>query len=241
MVLQSPSFSSSLSSEHSAPSAIFTMNDSQSHSHHAGSIRHGYDNHEDNNMTCAESIPCHGSTSTVSSDASPKSVVEMSATFATSCRIGGGGSISILDSPLSSQSFTRTCVEPELRRIKELEQKRLALRHQRFSLEQKLYEFCGRSRESGGNGPSILMSPETPVMGKGQVTGAPSRTSNNRDTGCKHVLDFPWKEESSGVRVIYSGPVNERGQPHGSDGILKFSDGQVYRGDICNGIRYGTF
>ena len=102
-------------------------------------------------------------------------------------------------------------VQLELERIQELEQKRLALRHQRFSLEQKLYEFCGKHTEG--------LVPPKPTM---------------------HVLDFAWKDKTTGIRVVYSGPLNDQKEPHGNDCIMKFSDGQFYRGDVRNGCRSGA-
>ena len=198
-------------------------------------------------MTCAESLPdnvvvsCSSSSSTFSSEASPKSVVDIASA------VGAGGSV--FDSP---SSIPRTCVQSELQRIKELEHKRLALRHQRFSLEQKLYEFCGKHRDGdessvvegsnlttidscGGTAMNTASSTSRKCSSRRGIRPQPQQKQNKP----KHVLDLPWKEEASGVRVIYSGPINDRGEPHGSDGILKFSDGQVYRGDICNGIRSG--
>jgi hypothetical protein len=59
-------------------------------------------------------------------------------------------------------------------------------------------------------------------------------------TPCRHVMDMPWKDKSSGVRVVYSGPVNDRDEPHGNGGLMKFSDGQVYRGDVRTGYRCGA-
>ena len=154
---------------------------------------------DDGTMQCAGSLPATGGSS-VSSDESPTSVVDVS------------HSVTSADGSTTLSSLrTRASLQPELTRIKELEQKRLALRYQRFSLEQRLYEFCGKQAE--GPGPDLK----------------PAR----------HVLDFPYKDKSSGIRMIYSGPVNAQDEPHGSDGILKFHDGQTYRGDVRNGQRWG--
>lgn len=98
----------------------------------------------------------------------------------------------------------------ELGRIQELETKRLALRHQRFSLEQRLYEFCGKHAE-------------------GSPTGEVSQ----------RIQNLEWKDHKSGLKVVYSGSLNESGQPHGVNGKLEFSDGQVYTGDVRNGVRAG--
>jgi hypothetical protein len=140
---------------------------------------------------CAGSLPTACSSS-INTEGSPTSVMTASLTQ-------------------SSSRNSRVSARPELARIRELEQKRLKLRHQRFSLEQRLYEFCGKHAE-----------------------GAPPPTP------ARHVVDLPWRDSSSGIRVTYSGPVNDRDEPHGTDGILKFSDGQVYRGDVRNGYRCGN-
>lgn len=104
--------------------------------------------------------------------------------------------------------------ESETNRLQELEQKRMALRHQRFSLEQRLYEFCGKHTEG--------MSP-----------------ISISDHPCRHVRDWAWRDAQSGLRVIYSGPLNDFDQPHGPQGRLQFADGQVYVGDVQNGVRSG--
>lgn len=165
---------------------------------------HSHPISEEGTMTGANSIPT-ASSSSVSSDESPKSVLDMSDNLMSNTETSHF---------LSSHVPPRSSVKPELQRIKELEQKRLVLRHQRFSLEQRLFEFCGKHSE--GN-------PEPPSK-------KPAR----------RVLDLTWKETVSAIRVVYSGPVNERDEPHGSDGLMNFSDGQVYRGDVRNGIRCGS-
>ena len=101
----------------------------------------------------------------------------------------------------------------DLSRLQQLEQKRLALRSQRFNLEQRLYEFCGKHAEDG---PVV----ESPL---------------NKPT--RYVLDFEYQQ--AGVKCRYSGPLNEQDEPHGSNGILRFLDGQVYRGDLKDGQRWG--
>ena len=114
----------------------------------------------------------------------------------------------------SSRSGASSSNESELSRLQELEQKRLVLRHQRFNLEQRLYEFCGKHAEGG--------SPITPA-------GRP----------CRHVEDWAWEDTHSGLRVVYTGPLNEFDEPHGARGSLEFSDGQTYIGDVRNGLRAG--
>ncbi len=116
--------------------------------------------------------------------------------------------------PSTTDSTRSGNFECDLVRLQELERKRLALRHQRFNLEQRLSEFCGKHAEGG--------SPITP-------TGRP----------CQNVLDFQWKDTSTGLKVVYTGQLNEFGQPHGSQGRLQFADGQVYMGDVRNGYRAG--
>eukprot|EP00934_Nitzschia_sp_Nitz4_P007364 Nitzschia sp. Nitz4//scaffold1_size375055//178001//179534//NITZ4_000271-RA/size375055-processed-gene-0.359-mRNA-1//1//CDS//3329541030//7354//frame0 len=121
------------------------------------------------------------------------------------------------DSPLSRKVYSSlasnsviSCSESELARIQELEKKRMALRNQRFRLEQHLSEFCGKYAEA---------SPVT-----GDLT---------------FVRSFEWRDETTGLRVIYSGHINEHSQPHGANGELKFADGQLYTGDVRGGLRCG--
>jgi hypothetical protein len=102
----------------------------------------------------------------------------------------------------------------DLSRIHQLEQKRMALRSQRFNLEQRLYEFCGK--HDAEDGPVV----ESPL---------------NKPT--RYVLDFEYQQ--AGVKCTYSGPLNEQDEPHGSNGILRFHDGQIYKGDLKNGQRSG--
>mmetsp|Transcript_125882 Transcript_125882/g.187889 ORF Transcript_125882/g.187889 Transcript_125882/m.187889 type:complete len:549 (+) Transcript_125882:152-1798(+) len=179
-------------SEASSPSTLLSESSSSSFADH-------------HTMAGAGSLPT--SSSSISSEDSPTSVADMNSSVA-------NGSIASSEAPtLGTMSIcTRsTSAEPDLSRIHELEQKRLALRHQRFSLEQRLYEFCGKHVD--GTGPPLP---------------------------CRHVMDMPWKDKASGNRLMYSGPVNDQDEPHGNDGLMKFSDGQVYRGDVRNGLRCGA-
>eukprot|EP00980_Cylindrotheca_fusiformis_P014453 scaffold3857_cov127-Cylindrotheca_fusiformis.AAC.10 len=98
------------------------------------------------------------------------------------------------------------------RKLSKLEQKRLALRHQRFSLEKRLFEFGSRYNTNSN------MFPKKPS---------------------RHVLEMEWRDKKTGTRVVYSGPVDEMEVPHGSGAIMKFSDGQVYQGDVYCGARNG--
>ncbi|CAJ1970296.1 unnamed protein product [Cylindrotheca closterium] len=95
--------------------------------------------------------------------------------------------------------------------LSQLEQKRLALRNQRFSLEQRLYEF--------GTHYSINFESDT-------------RKPN------RQVQDMKWQDKKTGMSVLYSGPLTEEEEPHGS-GVLKFLDGQIYEGEIWHGVRCG--
>jgi hypothetical protein len=166
------------------------------------------DNSEEGGMTANQSIPTATSLSSEDESSSPDSVARFHNTG------DGSGDSSFLSASPSAVRILRTCHHAEFQRIKELEQKRLALRHQRFSLEQRLYEFCSNNAFSSDPSP-----PSKPF---------------------RHVLDFTWKCKTTGIRVIYSGPTNEHNEPNGTDGILKFADGQVYRGDIRSGLREGN-
>lgn len=120
----------------------------------------------------------------------------------------------ITTTPSTADSTRSGNFECDMVRLQELERKRLALRHQRFSLEQRLSEFCGKHAEGG--------SPITP-------TGHP----------CRDVTGYVWKDTHSGLKVIYTGPLNQYDEPHGAQGRLQFADGQIYLGDVRNGLRAG--
>jgi hypothetical protein len=130
-------------------------------------------------------------------------------------KVGESDSVDTHESPTSviSDVSSKRDHSHDLSRMQQLEQKRLALRSQRFCLEKRLYEFCGKHAEDG----HVVESPL------------------NKPT--RHVLDYDYQQ--AGVKCMYSGPLNERDEPHGNNGILRFIDGQVYRGDLKNGQRWG--
>ena len=176
-----------------------------------------------NTMAGAGSLPPLG-TSSICTDDSPTSVVlnlaSRTASLLDPTDGGDDGETSVASSEaptLRTIATTRTAtpsVAQELNRIHELEQKRLALRHQRFTLEQRLYEFCGKHMDHDDSS---------------SVCGSPY----------KHVMDMPWRERISGIRFVYTGPVNSKEEPHGHAGLMKFTDGQIYRGDVRHGFRFG--
>lgn len=164
---------------------------------------------------------CNDSKVSLVSEESPRSVAESSsASMATSTRHSHEGDIS---------------------RLQELESKRASLRSQRFSLEQRLYEFCGKqpSPESASTTKDVSSPPEeegsTSSASKQQQQQQSSEPQQNQ-----HVLDFGYTCPTTGVRVLYSGPLNGQKQPHGSNCIMKFVDGQVYKGDTVSGKRHGS-
>ena len=158
---------------------------------------------DQNTMTGAASIPtaCHSS-------------VDDDASSTRSTRSDDGRLKQIASTPSTAETTCSGSLEGELARLRELDRKRLILRHQRFCLEQRLSEFCGKHPEGS-----------SPIASPGRAF--------------RHVVDYAWQDSHSGLRVIYSGPLNEKNQPHGAQGRLQFADGQVYLGDVRNGIRAG--
>lgn len=105
-------------------------------------------------------------------------------------------------------------VESGLSRLRELELRRLQLRQQRFSLEQRLYEFCG---STGCSSSTTTPRMESPNMGG------------------KHVV-----KDVSFELYKYTGPLHqELGIPHGSNARIEFVDGQIYEGSVEQGVRSG--
>ena len=116
-------------------------------------------------------------------------------------------------------------VESGLSRLRELEQKRLVLRQQRFSLEQRLYEFCGNLSDS-------------PVTGGQRVENASfefySYTGPLNDASEPHGsharLDF------------FDGQIYEGSVEHGlraGHGRNEWKDGQLYVGEWRMNSRNG--
>jgi hypothetical protein len=182
-------------------------------------------------------------------------------------------------------------------RLQELEQKRQALRHQRFSLEQKLYDFCASKQQSRNLAASEPQQPsaETPKeqpkddigimsstaksarrplpfvkrpwrapkhQGKSKdnsksdtvVEVKPEQTTDSMDG--RMVVDYIYNTEGLAIdqvdangqkikkkkplKIIYTGRLNAKGQPHGDDATMQFCDGQVYSGSVRNGLRCGV-
>lgn len=119
-----------------------------------------------------------------------------------------------------------TNADSELARLRDLEQKRLVLRQQRFSLEQRLYEFCG----------SFADSP---------VTGGGRHVENFDFENCKYTgpLNEASKPHGTSARLefkdgqVYEGSV-ENGLRVGH-GRNTWTDGQVYVGEWMNNSRNG--
>ena len=54
------------------------------------------------------------------------------------------------------------------------------------------------------------------------------------------VPSCPLNQDSCDVRISsYKGPFNAQGLPHGSDGVMKWTNGDVYEGNFVNGARNG--
>ena len=116
-------------------------------------------------------------------------------------------------------------IESGLSRLRELEQKRLLLRQQRFSLEQRLYEFCGNLADS-------------PVTGGQRVENVSfefySYTGPLNDASEPH---------GSHARLeFFDGQVYEGSVEHGlraGHGRNVWKDGQLYVGEWRKNSRNG--
>ncbi|KAG7351879.1 phosphatidylinositol-4-phosphate 5-kinase [Nitzschia inconspicua] len=177
-------------------------------------------------------------------------------------------------------------------RLQELEQKKHALRHQRFTLEQRLYQFCASKenaeaksleeqevakKESDAELPpkrlgNIIKRPwrstrdqkQSKESTKEDKNGSSSNKQNTTTTidrtatrkEGKMVVDWAYtaeipatnelvsgenkKKQKKALQFLYTGRLNLLGQPHGDNATIKYSDGQIYRGSVRNGLRSGN-
>ena len=148
-----------------------------------------------------------------------------------------------LESPTTTSKIKTEGQDESNNTISSLEKKRLELRRQRFSLEQRLYDFNCRHSDTHS-----------------KFTKKPTRYV--LDSECKKnffllnmcpqtslslffflffgvLFTVAWLDKSSGIRVVFSGPINEVEEPHGAGAVMKFPDGQIYRGEVYNGTRGG--
>lgn len=145
--------------------------------------------------------------------------------------------------PSEEDSTTGTSItcSSTVSELSNLEQKRLSLRHQRFSLERRLYEFGCKHAEGGK--ASFSTKPTKHVMESKFQTPQSNHMQillRNRLVLKPFRLKVNWKDKHTGIKVLYSGPINEVEEPHGTGGVMKFSDGQVYRGNLYCGSRCGV-
>lgn len=115
------------------------------------------------------------------------------------------------------QESQESLVDPQSRnRMKDLQEKRLALRRQCAHLQQRLHEFSAKSCEDDQKPKSQTATTE------------PSFTVEN----------VFWQDER-GNEATYSGPLNVHKIPHGSGGRMVYEDGSTVEGDFQNGKPHG--
>lgn len=144
-------------------------------------------------------------------------------------------------------------------RLHELELKRNVLRHQRFSLEQRLYNFCSASPSFVGRSkqPMDAIVSQHSTKQQHQISlPAPLEEGEEEEAVSSHQKkvinwsfstdDYPLAEamalQSPALppqTVIYTGYLNVTGRPHDDDGVLQFADGQIYKGSVREGERHG--
>lgn len=156
----------------------------------------------------------------------------------------------MVESVAEIRKVTREHTLASMTRLRQLELKRQVLRHQRFSLEQRLYHFCGKqpkiqaeeesernptddgNNDKSGTADSIAGLKSPAVEGKVVVDWGYATTSvytaSNGEQRKRNQL------------VLYTGRLNPQGQPHDDEAILRYSDGQTYQGAVRFGLRSGS-
>jgi hypothetical protein len=146
-------------------------------------------------------------------------------------------------------------------RLHELELKRNVLRHQRFNLEQRLYNFCSSSPSFMGRSKqpmdAIISQHSTQQQQQQQQRiSLPVPLEEEEEEESSHqkkVINWRYSTDANPYAeamilqspalppqtVIYTGYLNDTGRPHDDDGILQFADGQIYRGSVREGQRHG--
>jgi hypothetical protein len=130
-------------------------------------------------------------------------------------------------------------------RFKYFQEKRLRLCQQRVQLEQRLFEFAADSNndasvevEVPGKSHVSLVIPK--LQDDGRNAKVSSRETNSRRSEKRKSVDPADPNSDSNTRKVWSGAIDDKtGQPHGR-GRMVFPNGQVYMGEIDNGVRHGV-
>jgi hypothetical protein len=198
----------------------------------------------------------------------------------------------LITSPPKCTNSASSQALASMARLQELEQKKHALRHQRFSLEQRLYQFCASKEQAEAKlrqEQELAKMAETESMTEAEIPPKrlvtiikrpwrsprdrkPKKTTTKEEKKDaaeveqtvvrattleeQEVVDWPYtmdipatNEIVSGehklkkkkpLKVLYTGRLSAQGQPHGDDATIKYSDGQIYRGSVRNGLRSGN-
>ncbi len=102
-------------------------------------------------------------------------------------------------------------------RLQEIERKRNVVRDKRFHLEQRLHNFRRVAK----------------------VSDTVSEDEFCKKEGSKMVVNWKYKA-SEHQSLLYTGRLNERGEPYDENALLRFGDDQIYKGGVLNGMRHGS-
>ena len=154
---------------------------------------------------------------------------------------------------ISSRNVTPSDqLQSSMIRLHELELKRNVLRHQRFNLEQRLYNFCSKqpmdatiSQHSTQQKQRIALP--VPLEEEEEEEEEEENSHQKKVVNWRYNAGANPYAEAMTLQspalppqtVIYTGYVNDTGRPHDDDGILQFADGQIYKGSVREGQRHG--
>ncbi len=102
-------------------------------------------------------------------------------------------------------------------RLQEIERKRSVVRDQRFKLEQRLHNFRRVAK----------------------LSDTVSNEEERKKDASKMVVNWKYKA-SEHQTLLYTGRLNEEGEPCDDNALLRFGDDQIYKGGVLNGMRHGS-
>jgi hypothetical protein len=149
-------------------------------------------------------------------------------TFLATMDINNGGEF---PSPTSVAGFDR---------LETLQAKRLAIHQKRVVLQRKILEASNRSNRCASLHAVTHDEQDVPLE---YSDDEEEDNANPEEHQGKYALELPW-EDSAGEMGEYTGPLNERTEPHGAEGLIRYYDDseklvKKYDGDWKDGKKCG--
>jgi len=141
----------------------------------------------------------------------------------------------VLDEPEDCMRELESEVQPKTR-MRELEEKRLALRRQCAHLQQQLHAFSARSCEDMK--PQSETKP-TSLRSALETSAREIKPKTETVTTPPYVVENNFWQDEQGNEATYSGPLNAQKVPHGAGGRMIYEDGSVVEGDFKDGKPHG--